>query len=135
MVARILIVDDERHICSLIARLLTLRGKPLNLEVVTAGSYAEAVTLLEASRFDLVLTDYRMPGHSGIDLLTLVRSRWPSTLRVLMTGFQEGEDEARALTEAAPAAIIRKPWDNDTLWLTLALLLQRTDRGRTGGAP
>ena len=57
---RILVVDDEPNICRLLQRYLGRIG----YEVQTAGSVPEALETLEASRFDLVLTDLRLPGPS-----------------------------------------------------------------------
>src|SRR5690606_15614176 len=92
---RILVVDDEPNICRLLQRSL---GR-LGYDVVTAGSVPEALDTLEGSRFDLVLTDLRLPGPSGLDLLVEVRTRAPGTRTMLMS--------AHADVYAASAAIDR----------------------------
>src|SRR5687768_8858925 len=92
---RILVVDDEPNICRLLNRYLTRLG----YEIETAGSVGEALGLLRRDWFDLVLTDLRLPGASGLDLLVEVRARTPGTRMILMS--------AHADVHAASTAIER----------------------------
>ncbi len=78
---RILIVDDEAVVLRFLGRLLAR-----DFEVECAGSADKALELLEAGSFDAVISDYQMPGHSGIWLLQQVRSRYPTMLRILISG-------------------------------------------------
>ena len=71
---RILVVDDEPNICRLLQRYLGRIG----YDVVTAGSVPEALDTLDGSHFDLVLTDLRLPGPSGLELLVEVTGRVPA---------------------------------------------------------
>lgn len=79
---RVLIVDDDHAICELLAIALGRR-----FEVQTALGSAEAVEKLCAQTFDMVVSDINMPQMSGIELLQMVRSRWPKVITVLMTGY------------------------------------------------
>jgi DNA-binding NtrC family response regulator len=85
---RILIVDDEGGIRSLLSAVFTLAG----FEVRTAASGAEAIEICSRERFDVVLTDVVMPGMNGHDLVQRIVREYPGTRTVLMSGFNEGCD-------------------------------------------
>jgi two-component system, cell cycle sensor histidine kinase and response regulator CckA len=79
----VLAVDDEAPARNLIELLLTEAG----CVVECASSGQEALALLEARRFDLVLTDNVMPGMAGVELARAVRSRWPTLPIVMLSGY------------------------------------------------
>ena len=95
---RILIVDDETRFAAVLARSLALDGKD-TCQVAT--SVAGAVGHLEQEPVELVLTDLRLPGASGLDLLAIVQRRWPATAVILMTAFAEVETARAALKRGA----------------------------------
>jgi two-component system C4-dicarboxylate transport response regulator DctD len=97
--AAILVVDDEEAM----RKLLALRLRLLGHEVVTAGSVGEAIDLLERQPFGAVLSDTRMPGSSGLDLLAYVRTRQPDLPFVLMSGNVDGTLEREAFAAGATA--------------------------------
>ena len=68
---RVLVVDDERHVRGLLSELLTVWG----CEADVAASGAEGLALFKEKSYDLVLTDYVMPGCSGLELVENVRNR------------------------------------------------------------
>jgi CheY-like chemotaxis protein len=80
--ARILIVDDEPDILIILERML----RKMNHETVPAGNGKEAVRLLEASSFDLVITDLIMPESEGIETIGAIRKRWPGMKIIAMSG-------------------------------------------------
>lgn len=80
--ARVLIVDDEESVRSLLRELLQDEG----FRVVTAGTAEEALFLLGAQSFDVILTDIMMPGLSGIEMLRQVREFGLSGEVIVMTG-------------------------------------------------
>src|SRR5438309_405663 len=88
----LLIVDDEPHILSTLCALLSHE-----FDVVTADSAAAAQALFADRKIDMILTDQRMPGASGVELLEWVRKQSPKTIRLLMTGFAELEDAVEAI--------------------------------------
>ena len=91
---KILILDDEVTFLELSQELLsTLSAQP---EVRTASSGAHALALLEAEPYSLLLTDLRMPGMDGFQVLAIVRRRFPSLRTVVMTGVSEDEYRSRA---------------------------------------
>jgi DNA-binding NtrC family response regulator len=75
----ILVVDDDKRVLRAFSRRLK------NVTVITAGNVTEAVAALSPCP-DIVLTDYMMPGGTGLELLEEVQLRCPGTRRLLMTG-------------------------------------------------
>ena len=95
--ARILIVDDERSIRELLEIFLRKEG----YDVQTAKSVAEALELIKATEFDLIVSDIRMPDMSGIDLLRHVRSNNFNGQFILLTAFASADAAIQALKMGA----------------------------------
>lgn len=115
---RVLVADDEEGIRRLVTRLVNTKRIELgDIEVVQAESAEEALEILERESVDLVLTDYRMGGKTGAELLDVVSARWPATARVLMTGYADVAETAERA--GAANAVIRKPWSNEAFVRTL----------------
>ena len=102
---RILLVDDEESLRITLAANLELEG----YEVVEAGSGEEALALAEHERFDLVLSDIRMPGMNGVDLFRALRARRPTVPCVLMSAFSLEDLVASALSEGV-FTLLPKPF-------------------------
>jgi putative two-component system response regulator len=107
---RILVVDDEANICRLLERFLTRLGHVVN----TARTVPEAIAMLAPDRFDLVLTDLRLPGPSGLDLLAEVRSRAPGTRMILMSAHADVSHAVAAIERGIDQLII-KPFELEDL--------------------
>ncbi len=97
--APILVVDDEDAMRHLVAQRLRVLGH----EVVTARSVDESIDLLERQRLGAVLSDARMPGATGLDLLAYVRQRRPRLPYVLMSADVDNVLEHDALAAGATA--------------------------------
>jgi CheY-like chemotaxis protein len=82
---RVLVADDEPFVRRALRRLLVKAG----CAVTEAATGIAARDVLSEQPFDLVITDYRMPEWTGGDLIRWIRSRWPSLLVVLYSGFPE----------------------------------------------
>jgi len=80
---RVLVVDDDAVFRQGLGELLEQDGH----RVETAPSVPKALEILATEEFDLIFTDLKMPRHGGLELLREVRSRWPRTLVVMVTGF------------------------------------------------
>lgn len=107
---RILVVDDEPNICRLLSRYLSRIG----YEIETAGSVTEALGLLKRDWFDLVLTDLRLPGASGLDLLVEVRARTPGTRMILMSAHADVYAASTAIERGVDQLIV-KPFELEDL--------------------
>jgi CheY-like chemotaxis protein len=103
----ILLVDDEPRVLSALQRGLRREA----VEVETAGSAEEALALLESRSFALVISDHKMPGMTGVELLTRVRRAWPATERILLSGWSS-EIEPEEIDGAGLFALLSKPWDD-----------------------
>ena len=110
MVRRVLLVDDDSGVLRSLTQALTHLG----VEPQTAASAEEALAKLAENPPDLVLSDIRMPGLDGIELLKLVRARAPSVDVVLMTAFDDMSTVVRSMREGAFDFLV-KPIDLDEL--------------------
>lgn len=117
----ILVVDDEPSVLSALRRLL--HATPY--QVLTAGSGAAALEVLAAQEVDLIISDMRMPGMSGADLLSRAQAQWPDTMRILLTGYSEIDAVARAVNEGGIYRYLNKPWDEHDLLLTIRQALEQ----------
>jgi response regulator RpfG family c-di-GMP phosphodiesterase len=106
--ARVLYVDDEPSLCRAFARLFR---QDTNLVVSTANSPEEALTMLGLQRFDVIVSDLRMPGMSGIELLATGRRMHPEMRRLLVSGFADFDSALNAINEVGIDRLLTKPWD------------------------
>src|SRR5215467_8985502 len=102
-VAHILVVDDERSICELLE--ITFRKDGHRVEV--ANSVDAAKRKLESQIFDIVISDVRMPGADGLDLLKLVKEISPSSFFLLITGVPTLETAIAAINAGADRYVIK----------------------------
>jgi CheY-like chemotaxis protein len=127
--ARLLLVDD--HPAGLAARRSVLQE--LGFEITTATSAEAALAQFEAAPFPLVVTDYKLPGKTGVDLIAGIRALAPDTKVVLISGFVD----ALGLTEASTGADAVLPKSaNEVSQLIRAVnrLLRRTVAKKPGVA-
>ena len=117
--ATILVVDDEGDVRDALRRTLTSGG----YEVWTAACADEAMALMRNQSFDIVMSDYDMPGANGLQLLQRVRIQSPRILRVLLTGNADLQVAVKALNEGAVDRFLLKPWDRFDLNGVLELSL------------
>jgi diguanylate cyclase (GGDEF)-like protein len=106
----LLVVDDERYILTTLATLLHDE-----FEVLTADSGAAAQQLFSDRSIDLILTDQKMPGMTGVQLLEWVRQHSPRTTRLMMTGFADLEEAVEAINKGQVFRYIFKPWKSEEL--------------------
>ena len=124
----ILLVDDEEPILNSLRRLL--RSQPY--EILLADSGAKALEILEQRPVDVVMSDARMPGMDGATLLAHIHRLYPSTLRILLTGYADMTMIAKAINEGQIHRYISKPWNDDEMLVTLrqALVYQHSESER-----
>ena len=119
---RLLLVEDDEEILGLLADFLQGEG----FEVAGVENVREAVRKLR-SDFDVVLTDLRLPGSDGQDVVSAVKARWPHTQVVVMTGLQDARVAADALNAGADRYLF-KPFGTPELRSHLADALARRDQ-------
>lgn len=86
----LLIVDDESGILEWLQELFTY-SCPEEIEVHTAGSGRKAIELLNSVKCDVVLTDIKMPGMSGVELYGHIKENWPRARVIFLTGYRDHE--------------------------------------------
>ena len=94
---RILVVDDDAYVRGATEEILLRRG----YEVETASEGKSALYKLEEGDYDLLLSDIKMPGMSGLELLHQVKSKWPDMHVILMTAYGTVEDAVEAMQKGA----------------------------------
>lgn len=119
--ARLLLVDDDEAACRLLGEVLQREG----YGVARALSVPEALGSLDhEGPFDAVLTDLRMPGASGLDLVRAIRQRDPRALVFVLTAFGDATAAGEAI-RAGAYDFISKPYDLPTLRRAIAQALER----------
>lgn len=104
---RVLLVDDQPENLLVLEALLQD-----DWDVLTAESGVEALALLEEHQgTDLVISDQRMPGMTGVELLAVVAERWPETVRIVLTGFSDVEPIVSAVNRGSVYRFLLKPWN------------------------
>lgn len=114
--AQILLVDDDPALLQALPLTVSLRMS--NVQVRTATSVSEALTLLEQHEYDAVVSDIKMPGMDGFDLLAITSRQYPEIPVLLITGHGEHDLAIRALRGGAYDYIL-KPIDRDDLIASL----------------
>jgi len=94
---KILVVDDEKVILDIMSDFLGSEG----YQVVTASNAKQALQRLEEGEFDLVLTDLKMPGMSGMELLEEIKSRYMRPYVIVMTGYGTVESAVECIKKGA----------------------------------
>ena len=108
---RILIVDDEEAI------LETMTFTFMDLyDVLTTADPTKAIAILKENQpVSVVITDQRMPGMTGVELLKEVYEQFPETVRIILTGFADSEATIKAINDGHIYGYINKPWEPDEL--------------------
>ncbi len=117
----LLLVDDEARILSALRRSLRREG----WRVLTASTPAEALRLLDEEPIDAVLSDHKMPGMSGLEVLEAAARRRPNAVRMLISGWPD-EIPAGRLEALGVRALIPKPWDDAELKRVLRAALSNS---------
>ncbi len=124
---KILIVDDDEDLCIALTDFISQMG----VQVQTAGSVAEAQQKLqnETLPFDLVLTDLRIPGGSGMDVLKAARARSLDSLVTIITGFASIETAIEA-SRLGAYNYIAKPFSLDEIGVQVRNMIERVSLSR-----
>jgi DNA-binding NtrC family response regulator len=119
----ILVVDDEPEI------LYSLRGLlRMEFDVHTAESGQEAIEVLRRQPVQVVMTDQRMPGMTGVELMRQVQGEWPDAIRMVFTGYADIKAVIDAINLGHIFRYITKPWDPEELRAILHQACEEHDR-------
>lgn len=120
---KVLIVDDEPTIKQLLKD--ALLNEPYL--VLSASSAAEALPILDREEVDVVISDEKMPGMSGSEFLSVVRQKYPDTIRMILTGHANLESAIRAINEGEVYRFFTKPCNLFDLAITIHQALKYND--------
>jgi response regulator RpfG family c-di-GMP phosphodiesterase len=110
----VLYVDDEEN--NLISFKATFRIK---YKVLTAISGDEAMKILEEQKVDVIVTDQRMPGMTGVEFLEKVLEKYPDPMRILLTGYADMNAVIDAVNKGKIFHYLSKPWNEEELDMTI----------------
>jgi len=113
--ARVLFVDDEPRVLTTMRMLFRA-----HYEVYFAEGGPQALELLRKQPVDVVVSDQRMPGMSGIELLRAARELNPNAMRILLTGYSDLNAIIGSINEGEIFRFVNKPWSNEDLSTTVA---------------
>ena len=94
---RLLVVDDEQIVCMMAKRSLEHEG----YEVTTFTDSTQALAAVQAERYDLIITDLKMKGVDGLQLLEAAKGRWPEVPVILLTAFATLDSAVESLRKKA----------------------------------
>ncbi len=112
--AKILVVDDDSTFCIMLKTFLSKKGH----EVKEAFSFDEAVRIIKAEEIDVLLSDFRLPDYSGMDLLVEAKRKSSETIVILMTGYADIRIAVSAIKKGA-YEYVTKPINPDEILLTI----------------
>jgi two-component system response regulator HupR/HoxA len=110
----VLVVDDEPRSLETLRRTLEE-----DFTVYTAQSAEDGEAIMAREFVHIVLSDQRMPGTQGVEFLRRVRSQWPDTVRLILSGYTDAEDIIAGINQAGIWQYLLKPWHPEQLLLTL----------------
>jgi len=113
--ARILFVDDEERILNALKSIFRAR-----YHVFTATSGDQAFEFLQKFRVHLIVSDQRMPGMLGVELLRRAKELSPNTVRILLTGYSDLASIVGSINEGEVYRFINKPWNNQDIQAVVA---------------
>jgi DNA-binding NtrC family response regulator len=116
------LVDDEEMILTSIRTLLVLEA---DYEVECFTNPLDAVKFMENRATDIVVSDYLMPGLTGIQLLAEAKRLQPEAIRVLLTGHADKASAILAINQVGLFQDLEKPWDNTQLLLVIQQAVER----------
>jgi two-component system response regulator PilR (NtrC family) len=125
LAARLLIVDDEASMCEFLEIILQKNG----YQVSSRQSARKAINDLETGTFDLVISDINMPEMSGLELLSTVKEKSPSTEVIMITAYASTDTAIQAMKRGA-YDYITKPFNNDEILLTIEKALKNSQLQR-----
>ncbi len=107
----LLLVDDEAEIGAALSRLLRQDG----YKILCAHSGQEGLELLAKHKVNVIVSDQRMPGMTGVEFLSRAKELCPDTVRIILSGYADLNSVTDAINRGAIYKFLTKPWDNESL--------------------
>jgi CheY-like chemotaxis protein len=121
----LLLVDDEENILACLEQSLGGDG----YRILRARSAAEGLQRLADAPVDVIVSDQRMPGMTGVEFLRRVADIYPGTVRMLLSSSAEPESIIAAITDGTVCKLLTKPWDTERLRAVVAEAFQLREMG------
>lgn len=112
---KILFVDDEPNILEGLRRMLRSLRNEYDMHFASGGS--DALQIMEGDRFDVIVSDMRMPGMDGAELLEIIKNKYPHTIRIMLTG--QADEHSILRTVGVVHQFLSKPCDPEKLKMIL----------------
>lgn len=125
--AHIMIVDDDRNALRALTRTLTAR-RAHSVDAFESAADAVSHALSGNRLYDIVISDYRMPGDDGITFLKRIKQILPTAARVMLTGYVDRTSLNCAINEARVDRYLEKPVNPDALHTLLANILHEREQ-------
>ncbi len=121
--ARLVVVDDDVMITNTLKNVLLLEGFD-NVEYF--NNPLMALEFLKLEKASVIISDFLMPEMNGIDFLTKAKKYSPNSSTILLTGYSDKENAIKAINEVGLYKYIEKPWDNDSLLISIKNGVERS---------
>ncbi|MGR8934469.1 MAG: HD domain-containing phosphohydrolase [Gammaproteobacteria bacterium] len=122
----LLLVDDEPNIINALKRSL----RPGSYRIFTADSGAQGLEVLSRQAIGVIISDQRMPAMSGTEFLSVVKERYPETVRIVLSGYSDPDSMTDAINIGAVYKFISKPWQDDELRASVEDAFKRYELSR-----
>lgn len=119
----LLLVDDEKNILAALRRLLHQE----KYRILTASSAPDALQILAATPVDVIVSDQRMPEMTGVEFFRIAKEAYPTTMRIMLSGYTELQSVTDAINEGAIYKFLTKPWDDTQLKEHIAEAFKRKE--------
>lgn len=124
---RVLLVDDEVHVLSALQRIMRPFLQEYGIEIEAFSDPEQALLRCAEASFDIVMSDYRMPGLTGADFLQMVKGIQPDAVRLMLSASTEFAEVSNAINRAEVFRYVAKPWDGAELQKIFLQAFERRD--------
>lgn len=125
---RIMLIDDEPNVLFALQRVLERAFSGQDVSVESHASPLAALGRCQYIRYEVVISDYRMPGMDGVTLLKAIRALQPDSIRLMLSATTDFDAAMAAVNQAEVHRYLVKPWSRDELVDTVREALERYDR-------
>ncbi len=124
---KILLVDDEEAVLRAIKRVFK---RSHIVDLICVQDPFEAMKVVSEEEIKLVISDQRMPGMTGLELLAWINANHPDIVKIILTGDTDIQTAVRAINDIGVYKFICKPWNNDDLYWTVIRALEMVQMRR-----